>query len=465
VTRTPGQEENRLTCSERGVQGGRGVKTSSILLLAALLATTRSRVTAQGRHAPVGSDHSGFGRSICFCGDIDGDQCSEIAVGSRSEGVQRQGAVLIYSGKTGELLRPIAGEVPGAGFGTELCNAGDQDGDGIPDLAVATPLARHSQGSGTIDIRSGRDGKRIQQLNGTDEENYFGTNLVAIGDLDGDKKPELLVRMRIGGGPKEQERFVVVSPGSGKQMFTIDAPVGFVCRENGLPVCALGDVDGDKVPDFAVEYGAQVFVRSGKDGKEIVTLGVPLVSGTSSTFGISMCALGDVDGDGLADIAVGDPTLRDEGTVRFFSSKDGKEICKGPNLKLGVGFALDRIGDINRDGFSDLIASWCKKQGGEAFVISGKDASKLVWSDPRIPGDPADNPDPQPTPSTNYSAPLGWRVAGGFDVDGDKAPDFMVSCYWPTSSSGAAVLVFSGNGGSRIREILPPPDSATGTPR
>lgn len=390
---------------------------------------------------PRADDHSGFGRSICFCGDLDGDKCSEIAVGSRSAGDKHQGKVLVYSGKSGKLLREIQGDVEGSGFGTEVCDAGDQDGDGLREIAVAAPMGRRVRGSGSVEIRSGKDGSRLHALAGAEDENYFGTNLVAIGDVDGDKKDELLVRMRFGRGPKEQERFTVVSPASGKRLFTIDAPEGSRCRENGVPVAALGDVDGDKLPDFAIEHGAQVFVHSGKDGKQLLALGAVPAPGTVDSFGTAICALGDYSEDGRPDVFVGAPTAPD-GAVRLYRGMDGREAPVRVGTKYpSVGFSLAR-GAARGNDLPDLVASACSRSGGQIVVQSGESES-IQWV--------------VDVESSVSDTPIGWRVAGGSDADGDGVADFMASRWWPTSSKGAAVLVFSGKDRARIHEIVPGP--------
>src|SRR5690349_3290761 len=91
--------------------------------------------------ALLSGDASSFGKSLALVGDLDGDRCSEIAVGSPSDGDGRRGKVLLFSGKNGS-VRELAGDVENGGFGTDVAGIGDQDGDRVPDLAVGSPFVR-----------------------------------------------------------------------------------------------------------------------------------------------------------------------------------------------------------------------------------------------------------------------------------------------------------------------------------
>ncbi len=393
---------------------------------------------------PGPGDASGFGRSLALCGDLDGDRCCEVAVGSPSDGDGHRGKVFIFSGKDGALLRELSGEAHDSGFGTDVATAGDQDGDGIPDLAVGAPLVRGEKGQGRVGVFSGKDGHPIRMLLPEAGERYFGTDVVSIGDVDGDKKEDLVVRMHVGAGSEEHERFAVISGGSGKRLFAVDSPSGVTSHDLGRPLAHLFDVDGDRIPDFAVEYGSDVHIHSGAGGKSLKTLSSPLPADAKSAFGFSICGI-----PGKAPVVVvGDTREEGHGSVRVFPMYEtpagsGSPYIVGDESLSGVGYSLALAGDLNGDGIPDLAAGWCDGRRGGVLLLSSKDLAEAR---------------PVEEESGEGHLPLGWRVAAGLDIDGDKIPDVAVSRYWPTAPATAArgVVIVSGSSGKRIRELITP---------
>jgi hypothetical protein len=398
---------------------------------------------------PVAGDASSFGKSIALAGDLDGDRCCEVVVGSPSDGEGRRGRVLVFSGKSGELLRELLGSGPDSGFGAEVASAGDQDGDKVGDLAVGAPFVRGEGSEGRVDLFSGKDGRPIRSLSPEKDERYFGTSLTSIGDVDGDQVEDLLVRMRAGPARDEHERFVAISLASGKRLYAIDAPEGVTSHDLGRPLTPVPDVDGDKVPDFAVEFGSEVHVHSGASGKKLATMVSPLPSDAKSTFGFAICGLAGK----RPMLAVGDTVEGGYGAVRLLPIRapDEPEIeggglfISGDDDFSGAGRSLAPAGDCDGDGRPDLAVAWSDGRSGGAVILSTKDFS---------PARPLAE-----ERSKEGRLPLGWRIAAGGDVDGDGTSDVAVSRYWPTAADTAvrSVVVFSEKDGTKIRELLSPP--------
>jgi FG-GAP repeat protein len=403
---------------------------------------------------PLG-DASSFAKSLALLGDLDGDRCSEIAVGSPSDGDQHRGKLFVFSGKTGAVLRELTGDTPDGAFGSDVATVGDLDGDKIPDFAVSAPFVRGEGVQGSVVVFSGKDGKPIRTLAPTPGERYFGTDLVALGDLNGDKKEELLVRCRVGAGPEEHERFVVITLSTGKRMFAVESPAGVTCHDLGRPLARVPDVDGDKVPDFAVEWASDVHVCSGKDGKVLRTLVAPIPPTEKSNFGFSICAFAGK----FPVVAVGDTLDEKHGSIRLFTiepaaeaggaeKEGGGAALSGDEGFTGVGYSLAAAGDLNKDGVEDVAAGWTNGEIGGVLMLSGKDLASVRTI-----------PDEAP----KGQIPLGWRVAAGLDVDGDGTPDVAVSRYWPTAPAASArgVLVLSGADGHVLHALAspaPPPE-------
>lgn len=152
-------------------------------------------------------------------------------------------------------------------------------------------------------------------------------------------------------------------------------------------VAAIGDVDGDGVTDaYASDFAnrakgpatGRVYVHSGKDGRRLLVL-----SGENAGegFGTSPSNAGDLDGDGLADLAVGawqyGGAAMSGGRITVYSGKDGRVLrtitCRVPGDTLG--FDSVGIGDVDSDGVRDLLvtAAYSGIKGyhsGRVFIVS-----------------------------------------------------------------------------------------------
>ncbi|MCB2156396.1 FG-GAP repeat protein [bacterium] len=174
---------------------------------------------------------------------------------------------------------------------------------------------------------------------------------------------------------------------------------------------------------------------------------------SQSTLGMSGCNLGDVDGDGIDDLALGassDDIYPESlvGRAYVFSGADGSLIHEftSPNPVASGQFGLvATAGDLNGDTKSDLIIGAVGEQGngitkgGRVYVYSGSDWSLLYTIE-------------APTPQDTWY--FGTAV-GLPDVTGDSVPDIMVGSHG-TESTPPRLYVFSGTDGSWVRTIDSP---------
>jgi len=434
----------------------------ALLCLIAIVSTacSRSELERAETAPPIANSpprkSTRFGVSFAFCGDIDGDGRPDIAVGSPSESSFIPGQVFVYSGRTGRLIRVFADERGSAMFGEEITSIGDLDGDGVPELAARTAQWIGGRERQSIEILSGRTCECIRLIDSLPDEPVFGAQIESAGDLDGDGFEEILT---CGGSddvlyPGSKGRVVVVSAVSGERILSLDVSPTLRWGWSGRTLYAVGDVNGDGTPDFAIVMTKAVHVYSGCDASELLVL---TSSDAFTEFGRSVCGIGDLDRDGFEDIAIGAPEFRGlpmelRGNVSVYSGRTGERLAKyvAPYGVARLGVALAQVGDANGDGVPDLLVSRNDViAGGSVSCVSGKDGSTLFNG--------ADS-----GRENDGMAVVGWRVIKGPDVDGDGTPDFMSSRYTPSAigSTGQGVLLFSGKDGHVLHEFRYEPSDA-----
>jgi len=165
-------------------------------------------------------------------------------------------------------------------------------------------------------------------------------------------------------------------------------------------------------------------------------------------FGYSVSGAGDVDGDGFADFIVGthDNSAGHHNFARVFSGQTGAPIytfVEGATFRA-FGFAVAGAGDVDHDGFADVIVgaplnNASTSRGGSAFVFSGRTGA-LLWE---FDGDAT-------------AAEFGGAVAGAGDVNADGYADLVIGAYYANLSGERAgrVRVFSGAEGCELYAFL-----------
>ena len=275
----------------------------------------------------------------------------------------------------GTLVWEAEGQAPGDFFGVALAPAGDVNADGFPDLVVgaydyvqdfqAFYEGRRETRPGYATVVSGSDGRVLHRLSDDDSDFAYGMAVGAAGDIDADGCADILV-----GAPngklfslfgRERGRAYVYSGRTGALITLLSSKLGGA--DFGGSVGGLGDLDGDGHPEIGI--GGQdddvdrgvLIVYSSKEWKPRLTL-----EGGSWAFGGSFCAIDDINGDGVPDIAVGDrladtPEDRDTGSVGLFCGSTGALLRSwhGPAKFASLGSAVAPACDLDGDGLRDLL--------------------------------------------------------------------------------------------------------------
>lgn len=261
-------------------------------------------VTSETNHVDVFSSGSGgvlysiptvwgwFG-PVANAGDVDADGVDDVLVGNVSK------HALAYSGRTGSLLH----DWPNAG-GQSVASAGDVNGDGYCDVLVGNGSA--SRGgflNGCVFIYSGWDGSLLHEIDGMGDGRAFGASVRGGRDLDGDGIPDFLIAT----SPGYADYAYAYSGATNAEITRWSTSAGSL--RDGVAEFA-GDIDKDGAGDVFLNDGANVELVSSRPGLLLYQL--PNLEGSLTT--------GDVDGDGLIDLLIGEVSPSTTGSVAAWSA-------------------------------------------------------------------------------------------------------------------------------------------------
>ena len=328
----------------------------------------------------TGAEGANLGIGLEGAGDVNHDGAGDVIAGAPGAG-----RAFVYSGRDGRLLLTLAGDTAGESFGQSASGAGDQNEDGHADLLVGAPgSSARGQGSGRAYLFSGKDGSRLAILEGERAGDGFGS-IVAGARLG---RGGLMLVGAPGAGPRSRGRVYIHEGMSPTPKFLIESDSTGAAL-GAMFTSVVGDVDGDRVPDvYATDYSngakgpstGRVYVHSGADGRRLYAL---TGEGPGDGFGIGSADVGDVNRDGFDDLLVGawqfSGSAPSGGKVYLYSGKDGTLLRAITGRVPGETFGFDATGagDVNGDGVPDLLltSTWSNIRGfrsGRMFLISGK---------------------------------------------------------------------------------------------
>jgi hypothetical protein len=337
------------------------------------VATGRLLWTADGQ---AGDE---LGSGVEGIGDANGDGIPDVA----ASGPSASGVAYIYSGRDGRILQSFNSKRKDELFGNHISGIGDIDGDGYADLIIGAPdKADGSANPGHAYIFSGKDGRLLFTLAGERPGDAFGS---AVAGYSSGKEHYLVIGAPLAGPDRHGRVYVYDNPATTPK-FVVDADAtGFAL--GAMFVSVLHNTDGAGTHDIFVSDWSnaakgpatgRIYVHSGSSGQGLLTL-------TGETagegFGTSRSTAGDVDGDGREDLIVGawqyGQVALSAGRAYLYSGKDGRLIktftCRTPGDTFG--FDAVGLGDIDGDGTADLLitSGWSGVNGhhsGRVFIIS-----------------------------------------------------------------------------------------------
>ena len=277
--------------------------------------------------------------------------------------------------------------------------SGDFDGDGDTELWVTQAYASATYDYAGRSALINRSDGNIDTLDasvsiiGTITEADLGHTMGAVGDVDGDGDDDLIVTESAG---STKRGYLLMDPFSGKDNLAGDvAEARFDYAGNsGWPSFVVaenqGDLDGDGTADILLAhpwdgYG-HVFVV-GDSPEATVDLDDAADAtwrGYGGRLGTSLAWIGDWDGDGLDDFAVGTPYANSSGRVFIITDSSGGILADASTLNVHGGQGFDYVGtsvtgaDLNGDGVRELIQGGVGPNGG--YTVHTGPLSGSQWA-------------------------------------------------------------------------------------
>jgi hypothetical protein len=347
----------------------------------------------QGYIGGVGDLH---GTSVAALGDVDSDGIEDWIVGSPQVGVRGSGWTMsatgpghatVFSGASGLMLRTHTGISWGDAFGFSVAGGRDVDLDGVQDYVIGAPVESAAY------LFSGASGALIRKIAAFNPETGYAVALTA--SVNGDANADVVV-----GAPGaffNNGRVACFSGATGALLWT-SLGVLALGNEMGWALAAPGDLNGDGVADVIAgdrEWGnslgasgeGRAFWLNGTNGAK---LGAVVGTQFAGARGTSLAVLGDLDGDGVPEIAVGAPGLSD-GTT--FTPADDLLIVSGATRAVvsrievpasqPQAFAWALAGaDLDADGLDDLLVGTPREDGLQPSA--GTLTAYTVLSDPVV---------------------------------------------------------------------------------
>ena len=306
----------------------------------------------------------------------------------------------------------INGAVNGIGNGLAV---GDFNSDGNPDVVVADASL------GALETLLGNGEGSFPGSEGSpvlcpDSSFGCGQQYIAVADFNGDGIPDVVVGGGGAYGSYTQDAYVEVVLGNGDGSFGNPMQITFTTSPTYFllpPFPAVGDFNGDGIPDVVVADPnvRQVSMYPGKgDG----TFGTPVIVTSGSVM--NTIAVGDFNRDGMLDLAV---TNTSNGSVSIFLGKGNGTFTTGQVVPTGASPDAMTVGDFNGDGIPDIS------------VFNGTSTVTILLGK----GDGTFTASVTESPVNNFFG-SGWPGLAAGDFNGDGLTDLVASSSVYLAQSG-----------------------------
>ncbi len=411
-----------------------------------------------------------FGCSVSSAGDVHGDGYSDVIVGAYAydNGQSNEGRAFLYSGRTGITTWTAESNQENAFFGNSVSSAGDVNNDGYSDVIVGAYYyddGEEDEGAafGYYGGFHGLSDSADWSVQSDQDSAYFGSSVSSAGDVNGDGYSDVIVGAYCYDNDETNEGRAFVYHGSSSGLSATADWTAESDQEDayfGNSVSSAGDVNGDGYSDVVVgvdgydngeEYEGAAFVYHGSSSGLSATVNWSAESNQyAAHLGRSVSGAGDVNGDGYSDVIVGAFTYgngesQEGAAFVYHGSSSGLSATADwsaePNQAyVWFGYSVSSAGDVNGDGYSDVIVGGRMYDNGEndegaAFVYHGSNSGLSLianWT----------------AESNQEDSEFGISVSSAGDLNADGYSDVIVgaSYYDNGEENEGAVFVYLGNG-------------------
>ncbi len=404
-----------------------------------------------------------FGISVSTAGDVNGDGYSDVIVGAYmyDNGQANEGRAFVFHGSASGLSAAAnwtaESNQADAHFGYSVSNAGDITGDGYSDVLVSSPQEDNGEtDEGRVRLYYGSSTGLNTTAAWAGQSNIagseYGTSVSSAGDVNADGYSDIIIGARYYGSGQTEEGRAYVYHGSSKGLPIPASPnwteeLDITNANFGYSVSEAGDVNGDGYGDviIAAPGTGLSYVYYGSSS------GLGASAAWSGTGASQVSAAGDANGDGFGDVVIAsasyDNGQTDEGAgFVFYGSPSGLSSTPDWTGESNQTYAYlgscSSAGDVNGDGFSDIILGSSAYSNGQtsegrAFLYYGSGSGL--------------SPAPGTIRESNQAgAKFGTSVSSAGDVNGDGYADILVGApYYDNGQAdeGAAFVYHGSNSG------------------